>query len=109
MAFADLEGSVDLRHAAAFTQLAVVGTQAHRAAHVGHRFLLLHQVYHIVWGGRVHLGRVGITVFQHVAGKFNHHHLHTQADAERRHVVGAGVSHGDDFPFDAAFSEAGTH
>ena len=56
----------------------------------------------------IHLARVGILVAQHVAGELDHHHLHTQADAEGRDVVGAGVVGSDDLALDASLAESRT-
>ena len=83
MAFADLWRAVDLGHTAAFTQVAVVGTQSHGATQVGNGLLLLHHVDDIV-RSIGHLARVGVFVTQHVAGKLDDHHLHAEANAKGR-------------------------
>ena len=41
-----------------------------------------------------------------MARVLDHRDLHPQADAEVRHAVLAGVAHGPDLPFDAAFAES---
>ena len=61
-----------------------------------------------MWSLLIHLTRVGILVAQYVAGEFDDDHLHTQADAEGRDVVGAGVVGSDDLALDAALAESWT-
>ena len=107
MTFADLERSVYLGHTAVFAKCAAVCTQAHGTAHIDDGFLFLHHVDDIMRGFGVHLAGVGIFVAQHVAGKFDDHHLHAEAHTEGREVVDARILHSDDFPFDAALSKAG--
>ena len=72
---------------AAFAQVAGIGTQTHRPAQLRDGFLFLHQVDDIVRRLCVDLAAVGVRVAQHVARKLNHHHLHTEADAEGGYVV----------------------
>ena len=54
----------------------------------------------------VHLGAVGILIAQHFSGKFNHHHLHAQANAKGGDVVGAGISNRFNLSFNAAGAKA---
>ena len=101
--------AVSLVHAAALYQLTLISAQAHGAAHLGNILLLLHNVNHVVWRLLVHLHAVGILVAQHVAGKLNHHHLHTQTDTECGDIVGAGVFGGDNLTLDTALTESRTN
>ena len=63
-------------------KFAVECAQTHCAAHVDDSFLLLHDVDYIIGRFKIHLYRVGIFQSQYVAGKFNHHTLHTETDTE---------------------------
>ena len=105
MAFADLWCAIDLGHTTAFSQVAAVSTQTHGAAQVGNGLLLLHHVDDIV-RSIDHLTRVGVFVTQHVAGKFDDHHLHAEAYTEGRQVVDTRILHSDNLAFDATLSEA---
>ena len=55
-----------------------------------------------------HLTAVGILIAQHVSCKLNHHHLHTETDAEGRHIVGSAIRCSHDFALDAPLTEPGT-
>ena len=57
----------------------------------------------------VHLGAVGVGQSQHVAGKLNHHALHTQADAERRHIMLTAPLQCNELALDATLAEARSH
>ena len=109
VAVALLDGglAVDGVGLAAFAQLAGVGSEAHSAAHAGDGLLLFHEVDDGVLCVGCHLCAVGIGVAERVAGKFDDHHLHAEADAEGGDVVGAGVLDGGDFAFGASLSETG--
>ena len=100
--------AVCLVHPAAFRELAVVGPQPHRAAHVRHRLLLLHQVDDGVLGVCRHLAAVGILVAQHIPCKLNDHHLHAQADAEGWDVVCASIFGSNDLSLNAPLPEPRT-
>ena len=101
----DVSGSVGLGGNRILGQHAVVGTQTHGSAHVGDALLLLHQVDDVVFGGHIHLGRVGIGQAHHVAGILDDHALHTQADTKGRYIVLTGILEGYKLAFDTALSE----
>ena len=98
-------GGVCLVRLATLHQFTFVRTQSHGASHLGDVLLLLHDVDDVVWRLRIHLTAVGILVAQHVAGKFDDHHLHTQTDAEGGNIMSAGVFGGNDFSFNTAQAE----
>ena len=106
MAFADGVVLVDVVCVRTLAQVAFITAEAHRAAHVGDVFLLLHDVDDVVRRLAVQFRGVRIFVAQDVARKFDHHHLHTQADTEGRQVVLAAILRGDEFPLRAALSES---
>ena len=56
-----------------------------------------------------HLRRSGILVSQNVSGKFNHAHLHAEADAKEGNLPFPCVLDGKNFPFQTALSEAGRY
>ena len=58
---------------------------------------------------RAELGRVGILDAAQVARRFDHGHLHAEADAEIRHVAFARELRGLDLSFRAALAEAAGH
>ena len=87
-------------------ELGDVRAEPHRAAHVGHVALSLHQVDHRVRRRRVELGRVRAGEPEHVAGVVDHHHLQTEAQAEARDAVLAGVARGGDLALGSALAEA---
>ena len=107
MALLDVGLAVDAKCLAALTQLAGVGSEAHRSAHACDVLLLFHEVDDGMLGFWVHFRAVGIGKSEDVAGKFDDHHLHAEADAEGGDVVGAGVLNGCDFAFDASPAETG--
>ena len=53
-----------------------------------------------MFGLFVHFNRIGIGITQYVAGKFDGHALHTQADTKSRNVVFAGVLGSYELTFD---------
>ena len=57
----------------------------------------------------VHLGGCGIGISEHVACKFHHGHLHTQANSEEGDSVLPGIAHCGDFSGDTPLSEAGSY
>ena len=58
---------------------------------------------------RVHLTAVGILIAQYVAGELDHHHLHTQADAEGGDVMGTCIFCSDDLAFNTSGSKTRAH
>ena len=54
----------------------------------------------------IHLTTVRVLIAQHVTGKFDDHHLHTQTDAEGGDILGTGVFRSDDLAFYATLAEA---
>ena len=98
--------SISLIGFGTFLQDTVVSSQTHRTSHIGNVLLFFHQVDHLKRRIRLHLGRIGIRHTQNVAGKFNHHTLHTQADTQARHIVFAGIFQGSELSFDTALSES---
>ena len=56
----------------------------------------------------VHLARVCILIAEHVAGKFDNHHLHTEADTECRNIMLTGVLSCDYLALYASVAEAWT-
>ena len=85
---------------ATFSQSTIVGSQSHRSSHTRDVLLLFHQVDDRMLSLWIHLCAVGISKSQHIAGELNHHHLHTQTNAESGDVVGAGILNGGDLSFD---------
>ena len=106
VAFADLGRAVSLGGFRAGKELALVGSETHRASHVGDRFLLLHEVDHVIGCLGVHFGGVGVFEAEHVAGELDHHALHSEADAESRHVMLATPFQGGELTLDSALAEA---
>ena len=100
--------SVSFQGAASFAQLTFVSTQTHGSTHLCNILLLLHDVDDIVRSLLVHFAAVGIGITQHVAGEFDHHHLHTQTDTEGRDIVCTGVFCSDDLAFDTSLAESRT-
>ena len=109
MALADLRHlAISLPATAALNQLALIGAQSHRTAHLCDGLLLLHHVDDIMGRLSIHLTTVGILIAQHVAGELDDHHLHAQTDAEGRDIVGAGIFGCDNLSLDAARAKART-
>ena len=79
--------------------------QPHGAAPLVHIPLVRHQIDDVVGRRRVDFGRMRIRIPQHVAGKFHHRDLHTQANAQVRDPVFTGVAGGGDLAVDAAAAE----
>ena len=67
-----------------------------------------HQADHRL-GGRTELGRIRLGNPDEVARRFNHRHLHAEADAEIGDVALAGELGGADFALGAALAEAARH
>ena len=84
-------------------------TQTHSTSHIGDVLLLFHDVYHVVSRLLVHLAAVGVGIAQHVAGKLDNHHLHTQTDTKGGDVMGAGIVSGNQLALNATLAEAGTN
>ena len=78
---------VDSLCATVLAKYALIGSESHGATHVRDILLILHDVDDIVWSVLVHFARVGILIAEHVTGKLDYHHLHTQADTECRNVM----------------------
>ena len=106
---------LDVGHAIGFGDLgarldgAGIGAQSHRAAQVGHRLLVLHQVDDVVRRLGVHLGAVGVGHAQHIACKLDDHALHAQANAEGGHVVLTAPPQCHKLALDAALSKSRCH
>ena len=71
--------------------------------------MILHDVYDVVGCLLVHLTAIGILVTQHVAGKLNDHHLHTQADTKGRYIIVASVFCCDNLTLYTTLTKAGTN
>ena len=103
---------LDVEHTIGFGDLGVgldaagIGAQAHRAAQVGDRLLVLHQVDDVMGGGSVHLGAVGVGQTEDVAGKLDDHALHAQTDAEGGHTMLTAPPEGDKLALDAALAKS---
>ena len=107
MTLADLcHTAVCLAGTTSFSEQTIVCTQTHGATHLRDAFLLFHEVNDAGSGVGVHLRAVGIFVAKDVSCELYHHHLHTEAYAERRDVMGACVLCCYDLSFDAALPEA---
>ena len=55
------------------------------------------------------LGGVGSIALEHVAGEFDDHDLHAQAEPQVGHPLLAGVAGGPNLPLDGPFAEAARH
>ena len=82
VAFADIRYSVGLARKAVGSEMAIVGAQPHGAAQLVDAFQLAQLVNDAIRRGRVEFGGVGIVQPAYVAGKLDHHGLHSQADAK---------------------------
>ncbi len=106
VALLDVLLAVGLEDFRAGLQVAIIGAEAHGAAHVGDVLLLFHEVDHLVGRVGFHLGGVGVLEAYDVAGELDHHALHAQADAQAGDVVLASVFDGGELALDAALAEA---
>src|SRR3546814_15797070 len=59
--------------------------------------------------GRAEFGAAGLLDAGLAAGVFDHRHLHTEADAEIRHLAFTRQGHRADFAFRTAIAEAARH
>ena len=109
VALADLLLGIGGRGVCARLEHAGIGAQPHGAAHVGNAALVGHQVDDGVGRVRIELGAVGPVGGEHMAGEFDTHDLHAQAEAKIRDVVLAGIAGGDNLALDAAIAEAARH
>ena len=57
-------------------------------------------------GRRIHLRGSRVLQAEHVSCELHHAHLHTETDAEERHIVLSGIFDGLDFTFESTFPEA---
>ena len=105
----DVGHAIGIGNFRASLDTAGISAQTHRAAHVGDRLLVLHEVDDIVAGLGVYLGAVGIGEAQDITCKLDDHALHAQADAEGGHVVLTAPPEGDEFALDAALPESRCH
>ena len=110
VALGDIQFAVYPVHLGAGDNLAGVSTQAQRAALGGFVALVGQKVNDLMGAVRVKFAGVGIRHACHKPGKGNHGHLHSQADAEIRQIVGAAVVSGGNLSVNAPVAEAtGNH
>ena len=106
MAFVNEVGAIDFMGLRAFGQLAGIEAEAHGAAFIGDVDLVGHEVDDREFGIFMEFRRRSAFEADDVAGEFHDSALHTQAEAEVRHVVFTGILDGTDLAFDAAVAEA---
>ena len=101
--------AVDLADLRARFETRGVRTESHRAAHVDHGLLLVHEVDHRVRRLRVELGRVRTDETADIPRERDDRALQPEAQPEVRDVVLARERGGGDLAFDAAHAEAAGH
>ena len=106
MAFLNMRLSICFINLRTFLQNTVVCAQTHRTAHIGYVLLLFHQVDHLIRSVRFHFCRIGILQSHYIAGKFDHHALHTQTDTQTRDIVFTGILQCGKFTFNTTLSES---
>ena len=109
MAFADLLRAVAARQRGAGLHHARICAQAQRAALVDFIILIGHEIYHRMRTVGIELVRIRIRPADHMAGKLNHRHLHTQTNAQVRLGGFTRIARGDDHALDAALTKAAGH
>src|SRR5699024_8163639 len=90
----------------AFLQDAGVSAQSQCASDVFYADLILHDVDDRVGCIGFELHAVGVVVADDIPGKFHDCELHSEAEAEERDVVGAGIFDSLDLALHAAMAEA---
>ncbi len=117
VALEDDVGTVDLGDLAALREMGLVGTEPHGAAEIALGRTPLddpvadpfgHQADQFLLAG-AELGGARAGDPGQVARRFQHRHLHAEADAEIGHAVLAGESGGRDLAFGAALAETAGH
>ena len=97
---------IELGDHAAWSEHCGIGAQPHGATHVRDVDLLGHEIDDGALGELVELGRVGTDEAGEVPCGLDHHHLHTEADAQQRNVVLTSDLGCGDHALDAALTEA---
>ena len=87
-------------------ELAGVCAEPHGAAHVRDSALVGHQVDDRVRGAGVELGGVGVGEAHEGARGLDDHDLHSEAQSQVGHLVGAGILDGFDHALDSPLPEA---
>ena len=105
----NLSHAVAALHGRARADEARIAAQAQRAALIHRITLAGHVIDNLVQPLRSKLAGVGICDAQHMAGIFDHCHLHAQADAEIGDVLFPGILGCQDHPLNAAAAEAAGH
>ncbi len=103
----NLGGSVGLCGTRTRGKPACIGAEPHGASHVVYALLLLHEVDDIVRGIVVHLGGVGLTESEDVAGKLDDHALHAETYAECGDVIGTAPFESHKLSLYASLAESG--
>ena len=106
MTFLDVCLSIRFISLRPLLQDTVVCPQTHRTTHIGYILLFFHQVDHFIWGIGFHFRRVGFRQPHYVAGKFDHHALHTQTDTQARDIVFTSIFQCGKFPFNTTLPES---
>ena len=109
MALVDNLLAIGLERHGLGSDLARIGAQSHGAALVLDVFLLGHQVDNGELGILVELRRRRARHARHIARELAYRRLHAQADAQKRHVMRAGVAHRADLALEGALAEAAGH
>src|SRR5262245_60610304 len=109
MPLADLGCSIGPAGEAALLQQTWPGAEPHRAAQLVDTLQFAELVNHTVRRTGIELARIRAVETAHVAGVFDHHGLHPQADAEIRDLVLARVADRVDHALDAALAETAGH
>src|SRR5215472_1455571 len=114
MALADMAAAVDLGDAAVLAQDRVISAQAHGAAEIAARLPLLERVAAHPFGHEAddgvlagsEFGRARALEPRQIARRFDHRHLHAEADAEIRDAPLAGKARCFDLALGTPFAEA---
>ncbi len=106
VAFADGGFPVGLTGEAIGGEFAIISTKAHGAAEFVDALEFAEFVDDTVGGGGIEFGGVGTAQAADIAGVFNDHGLHAEADAEVGSALFAGIANGLEHTFNAAGAKA---
>ena len=104
--FADFRLTVHFGGLRSALQAARIRAEAHRASHVGHVTLRIHQRNHRIAALWRELARMTVVEAQHVARELDDRNLHAEADSEERNRQLTRRTNRLDHPFHAAHAEA---
>lgn len=106
VSFGYLGGTVRLLGKTSFFDGTRIGSETHRPPLGTDRFLIFHEVNHLMFGCVVEFFGIGTGKATDIASELDRHNLRSETESEIRDLVRTGILRGEDFPLGSSGTES---